>query len=120
MAKFTADVVLDTPLDKIATATRLSVCTGQPTNLSELAAMTLASVVVASGEFTKANGDVSGRKTSTPIKTNVPITASGDATHLVLDDATDLLHGTTCALQALTINGTVTIPSWNIEFRDPI
>lgn len=119
MAKATPDAVLDEMLDKIATATRLVVCSTQPANFAGIAAVALADVTVDSGDFTKANGDTSGRKVTIGQQASVPIDASGTAAHISLDDGSALLYVTTCTSQALTSGGTVTVPAWDIEIADP-
>lgn len=119
MAKWSSDLNMDAMLDKIATSTRLVVTSGQPANFAGIAAVALADVVVDSGDFTKADGDTSGRKVTVAQQASVPIDASGTATHVCLDDGSVLLYVTTCTPQALTSGGTVTVPAWDIEVADP-
>jgi len=119
MAKFMVDSVADAFLSAIAAATRMSVCSAQPANLAGLAAVTLANVAMAGGDFTIADGDVSGRKVTMAAKNGVTVTANGDATHIVLDDNSTLIYGTTCNTETLSTSDTVNIPSWKIELRDP-
>jgi len=118
MAKFTADSVLDAALDKVATATRMVVTSAQPANYAGIAAVALADVVVDSGDFSKANGDVSGRKLVVAAQTAVPIDASGSATHCCLDDGSTLLHVTTIPSQTVTSGNTANIGSFDVEFAD--
>lgn len=122
MAKFTADAVLDAALAKVATATRLVVTSAQPANFAGIAAVTLASVVMTAGagngDYTLADGDVSGRKLTVLAQNGVSVTASGNATHICLDDGTTLLQVTTCTSQALTSGNTVNVPAYDIEFAD--
>jgi len=119
MAKSIADAVLDAASDKIATAVKQTVCSGEPANFAGIAAVKLADVTVDSGDFTKANGDTSGRKVTVGQQASVPITASGTATHIAYDDGSLLLAVTTCTSQALTSGGTVTVPAHKFEFADP-
>ena len=125
MAKFTPDAVLDQIADYIiANATRLVVCSTQPTTYTEAnATFALADVTIDSGDFTKANGDVSGRKVTVAAQNGVLIDASGTALHVALLNVsgTELLYVTTCTSQALTANGsnTVNVPAWEIEIADP-
>lgn len=119
MAKSISDAVLDAALDKIATATRQVVCSGEPANFAGIAAVALADVTVDSGDFTKANGTVSGRKVTVGAQSAVPIDSSGTATHISYDDGSALLAVTTCTSQALTSGGTVTVPAHKFEFADP-
>jgi hypothetical protein len=123
MAKFAADAVMDAALAKIATATRQTVCSGQPANFAGIAAVALADVTLTAGDgngdFTIANGDTSGRKVTIAQQASVPIDASGTATHIAYDDGTTLLFVTTCTSQALTSGGTVTVPAHDDEIADP-
>lgn len=124
MAKATPDAVLDKPLDEIATATRQIACSAQPTTFTEAnSTYALADVTMSGGDFTKANGDTSGRKVTMGAKSGALIDTSGTANHIALVRVADstLLYVTTCTSQALTANGsnTVNFPAWDIEFADP-
>lgn len=123
MTKFLADEVLDDLLDRIATATRVVVCSGQPANFAGIAAVALADVAVTpgagNGDFTIANGDTNGRKLTLAQQAAIDIDVSGTATHISFDDGSLLLAVTTCTSQALTDTGTVTIPAFDIEVADP-
>lgn len=120
MAKWVADAVLDAALDKIATATIMNVCSQQPTTRAEaVTTYALADVVMAGGDYTKADGTTNGRKVTVASKSGVTVDASGTATHVALSDATVLLYVTTCTSQALTSGNTMTFGSWSVEFGDP-
>lgn len=120
MSKWVSDTVLDAALDKIATATIQTVCTSQPATRTEaVTTYALADVVVASGDFTKADGTTNGRKVTVASKSGVNVDASGTATHVALCDGTNLLYVTTCTNQALTSGNTMTFGSWAVEFGDP-
>lgn len=111
--------VLDAALNEIATATRQTVCSSAPANFAGIAAVALADEVLTSGDFTIADGDVSGRKVTIAQQADVPIDADGTATRIAYDDGTTLLYVVDCASQALTSGGTVTIPAHDIEIEDP-
>lgn len=125
MPKFTPDDVLDVLPNEYAKATRQYVLSGQPLVYADIAALTLAQIDLTAGagngDFTVGNGDTSGRKVTVAQQADVPISASGDASHVALADVTGtrLLAVTTCPLQALTSGGTVTIPAWDAEVGDP-
>ena len=76
-----------------------------------------------SGDFTKANGDTSGRKVTISAQTGVLIDSSGTGTHIALIRTADstLIYVTTCTSQAVTANGsnTVNMPAWDVELADP-
>jgi len=122
MAKAAADVFIDGGLDRIDDCVTLSVCSAQPANYAGIAAVMLAAVALTAGagngDYTKANGDTSGRKLTVAQQAAIAITSSGTATHVVLDDGTDI-YVTTCTSQALTSGGTVTVPAFDIEIADP-
>ena len=125
MAKSVADSVLDGALDILKNnVTRQVACSAQPLTYTEAnATYALADVTLAGTDFTNANGDTSGRKTTIGAKSAVLIDTSGTATHIALLNVagTALLYVTTCTSQALTANGsnTVNFPAWDIEIADP-
>lgn len=118
MPKVATDAMIDGGLDKQAGCTTLTVCAGQPISQADIAARALASVAVTGADFTKANGDTSGRKITTAQQTSISITASGTADHVAVDDGVDYFI-TTCTSQALTAGGTVTVGAWDREIADP-
>lgn len=120
MAKWQNDLMLDAALDYIKNnATVLTVCSAQPTTYAEATSTyKLADVTVDSTDFTHANGDTSGRKTTVAAQSAVPIDTTGTATHIALCSGTVLLYVTTCTSQALTSGGTVDVPAWDIELAD--
>lgn len=121
MAKFANDLVMDAALDYIATGTIMTACSAQPTNRTEaVTTYALADVTLAGGDYTKANGDSSGRKVTIAQKSNVPIDTTGTANHVAICDGTNLLLVTTCTSQALTAGGTVTFPAFKDEIADPV
>lgn len=117
MAKFIPDAILDLMLAN-AEGTTLHVCAGQPANYAGIAAIELASGAV--GTYTKANGDVSGRKNTQAGATGLSITATGTADHVAISNGTDTLYlVTTCTSQALTNGGTVDVSAFDHEIADP-
>lgn len=126
MAERVAAEVFDAALQYLEdNATKLIVCSAEPTNYTEAnATYALADVVIDATDFTgPAAGDVSGgRKTTVGAQNGVLIDASGTATHIALvKTATSaLLHVATCTSQALVANGsnTVNVPAYDIEL-DP-
>lgn len=121
MAKWQNDSMLDAALDYVGAATLLTVCSAQPATYAEASSTyKLADVVVDSGDFSKANGDSSGRKLTVAQQASVPIDATGSATHvaLAISGSSTLLYVTTCTSQSLTSGGTVTVPAWDIEIAD--
>lgn len=120
--KACSDAYMDAMLALIDDADTLTVCSAQPANVAGIAAVALASVALTpgagNGDFTLGNGDTNGRKLTVAQQAAISIAASGDATHIVIDDGTNL-YVTTCTTQTLTAGGTVTVPAWDIEVADP-
>lgn len=116
MAKNVPAAVIDPSLDKTATATQLLACAGQPSDRADALTKALMTISVSSGDFTKANGDVSGRKVTVAQKSGV-FSASGTADHICLIDGTTLLDVTTCAATGVTSGGNGTINSWKREIQ---
>jgi hypothetical protein len=122
MAKWVNTAVLDAALDATATATRLFVCSAQPSNYTEASTTyMLAQVTISGTDFTKAAGDSSGRKVTVSQQADITITNGGDANHIALARAGDttLLLVTTCTQQTLTAANTVTVPAFKQEIADP-
>jgi hypothetical protein len=123
MAKTVHDDVLDGAFDVLDQANLMIACSAQPTSRTEaVTTYALADVAMTvNTDYTKANGDISGRKVTVAAKSTVLIDTSGTATHVALVDGTRLLYVTTCTSQALTANGsnTVNFPAWDIEIADP-
>lgn len=126
MAKFANDLVLDGALDYISTnGDQLAVCSDQPTTYLQLSStFMLALHTLTGGDYTKADGDVSGRKLTLAEQASVSITNSGTANHVAIgkSSATSavLIVATLTSSQALTNGGnTVTIPTFDIILPDP-
>lgn len=121
MAKSVHNDVLDGAWDVLDQADLMTVCSTQPTTRTEaVTTYKLADVAVTPNtDFTKADGDTSGRKVTVAAKSGVSVDTSGTAQHVALCDGTRLLYVTTCTSQALTSGNTVNIPAFDIEIADP-
>ena len=126
MAKNAPDAQEDAALNYIAAATRMCVCSAEPTTYTEaITTFELADVTMTAGagngDFTLSAGSPSGRKVTVTAKSAVPIDVSGTATHIALVSVSDttLRYITTCTSQALVAGGTVDIPSWTATVTDP-
>ncbi len=122
MAKFMPDAVIDSMLDVIAAATELTICSTQPTTYTEAhTTYKLAAHVLTGGDFSKANGDTSGRKLTLAAQNGITVDADGNAQHYALTitaSSTLLLVGTLTAQQVYTGN-TVNFPATDVdEIRD--
>jgi hypothetical protein len=121
MGKAVHDDVIDGAHNTIKNNANLMVlCSAQPTTRAEaVTTYALADVAMASGDFTVADGDGSGRKVTIGAKANFPVDTSGTANHVALVDGTRLLYVTTCASQALTSGNDVSTNAWKAEIGDP-
>jgi hypothetical protein len=119
MAKAVSNDVLDAALDKIATSTSLVLCSAEPANQAGIAAVTLGTYTIDGSDFTKADGDVSGRKTTVGSQTGNNASATGDGTHVALSDGTTLLYVTTCPTKGVTSGEPFDVSSWKVEIADP-
>jgi len=123
MAKSVHDDVLDAALGYIRTnCDRMTACSAPPASYAEgNAGLALAGVAMGSGDFTVADGDVSGRKVTVGQKTGAAVDGTGTATHVALLDTvhSKLLYVTTCTSQMLTAGNSMTFQAWDIEIADP-
>lgn len=122
MAKQAPDATIDSMFDYVDQCNIMHVCSAEPANYAGIAAVSLASVALTPDtDFTKANGDTSGRKVTVAAKSAVSVSSSGTATHIAIARSTDstLRYVTTCTSQALTSGNTANIPAWKIEVQDP-
>lgn len=123
MAKTVHDNVLDGAFDVLDQADLITVCSAQPTTYAEaITDFKLADVaMVPDTDFTKANGDTSGRKVTVAAKSSVAVDTTGTALFIALTRSTGTLlyYVTTCTSQALTSGNTVNFPAWDVEILDP-
>ncbi len=123
MGKSVHDDVLDGSFDVLDQANLMIACSTEPTTRTE-AVTTYAladATMTVNTDYTKANGDTSGRKVTVAAKSAITVDTSGTATHVALVDATRLLYVTTCTSQSLTsgTGNTVNFPAWDVEIADP-
>ncbi len=125
MSKLVPDATIDAMLAVIANAVdRIDICSTQPTTYTEATSTyTLGNVTltagVGGGDWTAANGDVSGRKITMAQQTGVSISGSGTAQHIAgTDGSSTLWFVTTCTSQSVTSGNTATINAIDIEVLD--
>lgn len=115
-----ADSVLDGALNIIKSNTENQVLlSADPVNFAGVAAVTLATVAMASGDFTLSAGTVSGRKVTVAGKTSVTPSANGTATHLALLDnsATEILLMVPIPDTSISTSTDIDFASWVHEMR---
>lgn len=121
MAKSVHNDVLDGAFDVLDQADIMTVCNAEPTTRTQaVTTFALADVAMTPNtDYTKADGDTSGRKVTIAAKSGVTVDTTGTATHIALCDSSRLLYVTTCTSQALTAANTVNFPAWKVEIADP-
>jgi len=127
MGKLVPDSVIDSMLDLIANGVdRIDICKDTPVDYSTATTAgthSLGSVAVTAGvgggDWTRANGDTSGRKLTLAQQTGVSIGTSGTATHIAGTDGASVFYfATTCTSQVVTAGNTATINTFDIEISD--
>lgn len=120
MAKKVDQYFLDGFLEILDNCTHFAVCSTEPANHAGIAAVTLASKTITAGhagaDYSLGAGSPDGRALTTAQQSDISITASGDATHVVRSDGTNIVV-TTCTTQTLTSGGTVTVNSYAHTIR---
>jgi hypothetical protein len=107
MAKLVPDAQIDLQL-AVLEGDKVFACSAQPTVYADVATYALADQTISGASYTKANGDVDGRKNTCAPAAGALIDDTGVATHIAItkDDNT-LKEVFTCTSQALTEGGTV-------------
>ena len=90
MGKKATDGFIDGGLDAIDGSTAINICTAEPTSIAECDSLSLIPAhTLTGGDFTKADGDTSGRKVTVAQQASLSIDDSGDATHIAINDGVD-------------------------------
>lgn len=119
MAKNIPDSNIDLML-AIVEGDELHVNSAQPTTYAEATAtFQLATFTLTGGDYTKANGDVSGRKNTLAAKIGATIDNTGTATHVSVTTTTGTVLElvTTTVSQLLTSGGTVDTSAFDHEIQ---
>ncbi len=121
MAKALDDTIYDVALDLLVDSIiEIHVCSADPTNYAGIAAVMLATKAALDFSAQAAeDGDISGRKIALPEVAIASITSSGTATHIAYTSADTILALTTCTSQVLTATNPLTVPTIDLELRDP-
>lgn len=118
MAKYMPDAFIDEMLDLIAAATELDICSTQPTSYTEAhTTYMLIQHTLAGGDFSKAAGDVSGRKLTLAAQNGLSVTNEGNAQHyaLTLVGSTKLILVGTVTAQMVYVGNTVNFPAVDVD-----
>ena len=124
MSKAVHNDVLDAALDLIATANIMTLCSQEPTTRTEaITTYMLIDVTMTvgdgNGDYTIADGTVSGRKLTVTAQASETVTNTGTGNHIAFCDGTTLLYVTTCTAVGVTAAGTESFAALVIELRDP-
>lgn len=130
MAKSAHDDVLDNGIQYIKDNCNLmTLCEGEPTtyehansNKGVATGKRLAGHVMASGDFTLAAGDTSGRKITVAAQSGVDVDVAGTADHVALVDTTNtklLLVTTLSASKVVATDDQVNFGEFDDEIADP-
>jgi hypothetical protein len=129
MAKFANDLIMDAALDfVISNCDSFAVCAGEPADYgaattlnSQTGGNQLGSTSVSSSDFTKANGDTSGRKVTVSGQSGITVDADGTADHVALLDDTNsrIILTTILPSQGVTSGGEMTTDPFDEEIEDP-
>lgn len=134
MAKSISHAALDSAFEYIASrADTLVLCSGAPETAREAVTpatsggrMLCTSTLIAglgSGDFTVADGLVSGRRLIVSAQEGLAVTASGVADHLAVVNSADdevLLVAALTEVQTLTAGSVISLNSFSDEIADPV
>jgi len=129
MAKFADDGIMDAALDNlINNADKLVVCDGQPASYSDATTdngnggNALGETAIGSGDFTKADGDTSGRKVTVAAQSGISVDVDGTADHVAIINDTNTtlkLVTTLSSSQSVSAGGTMDTDAFDEEIEDP-
>lgn len=128
MAKFASDDIMDAALDVVVNnSDKLVVCETQPANYTDATTDkgnggdALGETAVGTSDFTKADGDTSGRKVTVAAQSGIDVDVDGTADHaaLVDDSNSRLLLVTTISSQGVSAGGTMQTQEFDEEIEDP-
>jgi hypothetical protein len=122
MAKTVDNSVLDGAIAVIKTATRLCLCSAQPTTFAEATStyMLVQKTGLTAGSFTgPVDGDVSGRKVTKTAEASITATNTGTGIYAALCTESVLLYVTTMTSQAITAANLCNAAAFKVEFTDP-
>lgn len=120
--KVIKDVVIDAALDKLATGVMARYCSGAsaPTDRAAAITATLANVVITpahgAGDWTKAAGDVSGRKLTLGAQAGMSPSGTGTVEQVCVDDGSVLLGCTTLSPTVAVTIGVGTYDAPSVDF----
>lgn len=120
MTNFVRDAAMDSLLTDMESANALHVCSGNPLTRADVITNSLGNVAIDASDFTKADGDTSGRKSTMAQQSIASASASGTAHCVAIIDATILYRVQDLASdQSITSGNPITVSAHDHEVRDP-
>ena len=122
MTNYIDDSIMDAALQQLEdNVTALHICSGDPVDRTAVLAQSLGNVAIDATDFTIANGDTSGRKSTISPQNIASASGSGTAAVSCLINATILVvKSDLSATQEITSGNPITVNSYDVdEIRDP-
>ena len=121
--ELTSNAVFDAALAVIATCMTMTLCSASPANFAGIAAVELGKATLTvgdgNGDYTIADGPVSGRKLTVAAQVGIVPTANGTVTHIAFDDGVTLHEVVATTSQAVTTLQSWDSPEFAIKMTDP-
>ena len=120
MTDLVHDDVLDAALDEFELATTMHICSGDPADRAAAIANSLGNYTLDGSDYTQADGDTSGRKTTVGAQSGNNATATGTAAVVCGIDGTRLIWKVDlAATQSVTSGNPLDVSAFDYEVRDP-
>lgn len=122
MAKFASNDVLDAALAVVASADRLVVVAGQPTDYAAASNGALAQASVSAADFSIGSGSGGGRRLQVAPRSGIIAQAAGTADHVALLDSVRqrLIYVTTCPPRSLAVGSPLQVAGWQVDVGAPL
>jgi hypothetical protein len=120
---FISDYALDAVLAKVAEATRLDICSAEPTTYADATATVSLGTKATPVFDAAADRAPNGRKVTIEAITDGDVTATGNATHWALSDAANsrlLATGPLNAAQQVTNGNIFTLAAFDVGIPDAV
>lgn len=118
MGKFVDDSVRNSGLTTMGTCVRMTLCKAEPVNFADIDTQSLGSVVMSSGDYTLADGEIDGRRSVVGTKNITPTDNDVGATlHIVHDDGSKIMAYTTINPKGIIVSQVEPIPVHSITMR---
>ena len=120
MSNLISSALHDGGLNQWSVNNAIHICSGDPADRAAVITNSLGSYALTGGDFTIANGTVSGRRVDVAAQSGSTATASGSAAVMCLIDATTLHYKRDLSNpQSVTSGNPLDIATFGYEIRDP-